>query len=48
VRWSSEMVDRWVAVDPSPGTRTAGTQGTVYVAVGLSKKRWVLGIARPD
>jgi hypothetical protein len=32
-------------VDPSPGTRTAGTQGTVYAAIGLSKNGWVLGIA---
>ena len=30
------------------GQETAGSQGTVYAAIELSKKSWVLGIARPD
>jgi hypothetical protein len=34
-------------VDPSPGTRTAGTQGTVYAAIGLSKKGWGTGHRMP-
>jgi hypothetical protein len=37
----------WFGVDPSPGTRTAGTHGTVYATIGLSQTRWVLGIACP-